>query len=73
MGNLKRNMRSKRHFILFLVLVTACFCAKAQNGEDKFIVVIDAGHGGKDPGTIGDNVYEKDVVLPVSLKLCELI
>ncbi|HEC1754866.1 TPA: N-acetylmuramoyl-L-alanine amidase, partial [Campylobacter lari] len=34
------------------------------------IIVIDPGHGGKDPGTLGDKgVREKDVVLSVALKL----
>jgi len=32
-------------------------------------VVIDAGHGGKDPGTSGAKTLEKNVVLPVALKL----
>ncbi len=37
-------------------------------------VVIDPGHGGKDPGAIGiHKVKEKDVVLAVSLKLGKLI
>jgi N-acetylmuramoyl-L-alanine amidase len=37
-------------------------------------VVIDAGHGGKDPGAIGaSKSYEKDITLAVSLKLGELI
>lgn len=37
-------------------------------------VVIDAGHGGRDPGAIGHNkVREKDVALAVSLKLGDLI
>lgn len=33
----------------------------------KYKVVLDAGHGGKDPGTHGKNLNEKDVVLPVTL------
>lgn len=38
------------------------------------IVVIDPGHGGKDPGAIGhDGVKEKDVVLGVSLKLRDML
>lgn len=38
------------------------------------VVVIDAGHGGKDPGTIGLNkTKEKDVALGIALKLGRLI
>jgi N-acetylmuramoyl-L-alanine amidase len=37
-------------------------------------IVIDPGHGGKDPGAIGDKkTYEKDIVLDVGIKLGELI
>jgi N-acetylmuramoyl-L-alanine amidase len=37
-------------------------------------VVIDPGHGGKDPGAIGpDGVYEKDITLSVALKLREML
>lgn len=38
------------------------------------VVVIDAGHGGKDPGTIGvGKTREKDVTLSIALKLGNLI
>ncbi|MGV6810596.1 MAG: N-acetylmuramoyl-L-alanine amidase [bacterium] len=44
----------------------------ARSGQ--FVVVIDAGHGGKDPGAIGPaGTYEKDVVLQISKKLRDLI
>ena len=36
-------------------------------------IVIDAGHGGKDPGALGKIVKEKDVVLNVALKFGNLI
>ncbi len=36
-------------------------------------VVIDAGHGGKDPGTIGAHSREKDVALAIALKVGKLI
>ena len=33
-------------------------------------IVIDPGHGGRDPGAVGyKNLYEKNIVLPVALKL----
>lgn len=37
-------------------------------------IIIDAGHGGKDPGAIGHGkLKEKDIVLPVAIKLGEII
>jgi len=36
-------------------------------------VVIDAGHGGKDPGAIGKHAREKDIALDVALKLGDYI
>ena len=43
------------------------------NGSKFEVVVIDAGHGGKDPGTIGGRIREKDVVLDVALKVGQYI
>lgn len=38
------------------------------------VVVIDPGHGGKDPGTVGAHkTYEKNIVLAIGLKLGEII
>lgn len=36
-------------------------------------VVLDPGHGGKDPGTVGKSIKEKDVVLKIALKVGEYI
>lgn len=45
-----------------------------RNRGGSFVVVIDAGHGGKDPGAIGPSgVYEKTVVLNISKKVKQLI
>ncbi|MCC6395541.1 MAG: N-acetylmuramoyl-L-alanine amidase [Bacteroidetes bacterium] len=41
---------------------------------DLDVIVIDPGHGGHDPGTIGvSGVYEKDIALAIALKLGALI
>ncbi len=42
------------------------------SARNKPLVIIDAGHGGQDPGTIGiGGVREKDIVLPISLDVAE--
>jgi len=48
-----------------------------EQGRDRWkldVIVIDAGHGGKDPGALGvSGTREKDVTLDVALKLGRLI
>lgn len=61
--------------ILFFVLILFIFLPletiTAQNTLNK--IVIDAGHGGKDPGASGKYSREKDVVLSIALKTGQLI
>lgn len=38
----------------------------SRKGGKKPIIVIDPGHGGKDPGAVNGNYYEKNLVLKVS-------
>lgn len=53
--------------ILFIILILISFSIEAQ---DKFLVVIDAGHGGHDSGAVGyGGVLEKDINLLISIKL----
>ena len=64
----------KRIFSVFLALILVSGTLVAQDKLGISTVVIDAGHGGKDPGAIGvTKVYEKDVALSVALKLGDLI
>lgn len=37
------------------------------------LIVIDAGHGGRDPGSVGPGVQEKQIVLAIALRLRELL
>ncbi|MGK7890016.1 MAG: N-acetylmuramoyl-L-alanine amidase [Leptolyngbyaceae cyanobacterium] len=45
-----------------------------QAPNSRVVLVIDPGHGGRDPGAVGiGNLYEKHVVLPVSLEVAALL
>jgi N-acetylmuramoyl-L-alanine amidase len=60
-------------FIYFLLLPQNLFSTDPQVRNKVQVVVIDAGHGGKDPGALGSKIMEKDVVLSISLKLGKYI
>ena len=47
--------------------------AASSVNRKKFVVAIDPGHGGKDPGAQGSKIIEKDLVLKISKKLKKLI
>jgi N-acetylmuramoyl-L-alanine amidase len=60
--------------VLFsIVAVGAGFAIKQGKSNGVQIIVIDPGHGGKDPGCNGVTHKEKDIALAVSLKLGKLI
>lgn len=66
----------KLHYISFLLIFTFISSAFSPNIEPVFgvkVIVIDAGHGGKDPGCHGSKYKEKDVALAVALKLGKYI
>jgi N-acetylmuramoyl-L-alanine amidase len=60
----------------FVLLIISAFLSLnsyslplANQNNKQLVVVIDPGHGGKDPGAIGKGIREKDVVLGIGLKL----
>ena len=71
------NMKQKTlKYLLFLFTLAGFIthdnkaASRPENDETRIsVVVIDPGHGGKDPGTVGGNIQEKDVVLDIALKL----
>ena len=56
-----------------LVSVAKPFNITKQDKTGIFLVIIDPGHGGKDPGAVLGNAREKDIVLDIALKLGEYI
>lgn len=65
-------MKLYRRYILYisicLGLLTSPFGISSAKAKD-FVVVIDAGHGGHDPGAVGKISKEKNINLNVALKL----
>lgn len=62
--------------ILFIVLsvLLSVFSTETVFAQNrKFTVVIDPGHGGRDPGAVGSRSREKDIVLSVGRQLGNLI
>jgi N-acetylmuramoyl-L-alanine amidase len=60
-----------KSIILIQLLCFSQLSLYSQVAVNKKIstVVIDPGHGGKDPGTVWKNIYEKDIALSIALKL----
>lgn len=70
------DMKTKFFYSLFLTLSFLTFplaISAAENPIKQFIVVLDAGHGGKDSGNRGNGFYEKDIVLDVSLQVGKIL
>ena len=72
------NLTNVRWFFLFAFFMFIVCSLPAQDAVNNKIrtIVIDPGHGGKDPGTMGTKryqKYEKDIALSVGLKLGKYI
>lgn len=46
---------------------------KEAKGPEEIRIVVDPGHGGKDPGTLWKDVYEKDVNLAIAKKVVHIL
>ena len=60
-------------FFIVLIVFNLKTFAEGPGKKEGYTIVIDPGHGGKDPGAIGSFSYEKDIVLPVAIKLGEYL
>lgn len=69
-------MNKKILFIHFVILFFIGHSAISnptpeERGSDGFVVVLDAGHGGHDPGNLGNGYMEKNIALKIVLKVGE--
>tara|TARA_S200000501_G_scaffold103908_1_gene97308 strand:- start:3336 stop:4418 length:1083 start_codon:yes stop_codon:yes gene_type:complete len=57
--------------LTFLLLSFLTFSLNSQ--QNKYTIVIDPGHGGKDPGNTGNGYLEKNIALRIALGLGEIL
>lgn len=55
--------------VFIIALSNRVYSAEIPPNLDRFVVVLDAGHGGKDTGNIGNGYKEKDIALSIVLKI----
>ncbi|MBD1262784.1 N-acetylmuramoyl-L-alanine amidase [Maribacter polysiphoniae] len=71
-------MNFNRFFLAVLLLLPFLYSAYAndngpQRNDGKFVVVLDAGHGGHDPGNLGNGYLEKDIALKIVLNVGRIL
>lgn len=62
----------KKYYILFIFILLVCTITftKAKSNKSNLrlltkVIYLDAGHGGRDPGSTYKNIYEKDINLSI--------
>ncbi|MEZ4841569.1 MAG: N-acetylmuramoyl-L-alanine amidase [Flavobacteriaceae bacterium] len=57
--------REAKSLKILLILLLIPLFGSTMYAQQKFKVVLDAGHGGTDPGNLGNGYYEKNIVLKI--------
>ncbi|HOG04981.1 MAG TPA: N-acetylmuramoyl-L-alanine amidase [Paludibacter sp.] len=65
--------RPMKYFVCLLHVLLLFFPILTYSQDKDFVLVLDAGHGGKDPGAVGRISKEKDITLSVTRMLGELV
>ena len=58
---------------VFIIIASFLLISPTAEAQKQYIIVLDAGHGGKDPGNLGNGYKEKDIALKVTLKVGKLL
>ena len=71
-------MKIIRYFITFFLVLAPLLTLfgndhEKPRGDGKFVVVLDAGHGGHDPGNLGNGYLEKNIALNIVLKVGKIL
>ena len=67
------NIYSRKLFLILIVILIPSVLFSVSKPNKTWIIVIDAGHGGKDPGALGSFAFEKNITLAIALKTGEYI
>lgn len=65
------NMKNLFRILVFVLILPLSTFGKSKatfQNDGKFVVVLDAGHGGHDPGNLGNGYLEKNIALSIVLK-----
>ena len=76
---MKRRIKNYKHYTIIhssfrlIIIAGILFCSTYfsfadEPPENEWVVVIDAGHGGRDPGALGKRSKEKNITLAIALK-----
>ncbi len=66
-------IREAKKLIFLSLALFFIFQSNTITAQQKFKVVLDAGHGGKDPGNSGNGHSEKEIVLKIALEVGKLL
>lgn len=74
--NCKHHTNDINIFIVLIIVLISIILPGFTGGPGKnesYVIVIDPGHGGRDPGAVGSNSYEKNITLAIALKTGEYL